>query len=216
MKRREFLKTSLAGSALATLSSTISCSTEGDSVGSSDVIATGDATPQNDRDIGGGGRIALFAYDFVPYGFLACDGQEYRFEYSEGLLLLDNVVRFSFGENGQTTFAVPDLRGHVPLPQLKYCISMVGQFPKVSPGHSAVAMLGEIHYMACPHLPANFAECDGSLVPIQPNTPLFSPLGNRFGGDIGQGTFGLPNLSAHAAPGMHYLIATAGEYPTRM
>lgn len=41
--------------------------------------------------------------------------------------------------------------------------------------------------------PRGFHVCDGSVLPIQQNTALFSLLGTTFGGN-GSQTFGLPNL----------------------
>lgn len=42
--------------------------------------------------------------------------------------------------------------------------------------------------------PRNWAFCDGSLISISTNTPLFAIIGNRFGGN-GQTNFALPNLN---------------------
>ncbi|MDZ7712853.1 MAG: tail fiber protein [Rhodovibrio sp.] len=39
----------------------------------------------------------------------------------------------------------------------------------------------------------SYAQCDGQLIAISQNEPLFSLLGTTYGGD-GQTTFGLPDL----------------------
>jgi microcystin-dependent protein len=54
-------------------------------------------------------------------------------------------------------------------------------------------MLGEIKLIAGEVAPKGWALCKGQLMLIQYNAPLFSILGNRFGGD-GKVTFALPNL----------------------
>ncbi|MVT07876.1 phage tail protein [Chitinophaga tropicalis] len=41
--------------------------------------------------------------------------------------------------------------------------------------------------------PKGYATCNGQLLPISQNTPLFALLGTAFGGD-GKSTFGLPDL----------------------
>jgi microcystin-dependent protein len=53
--------------------------------------------------------------------------------------------------------------------------------------------LGEIKIMSCNFPPDGWAECDGSLLPINTNMALFSLLGTTFGGN-GQTTFALPDL----------------------
>jgi microcystin-dependent protein len=53
--------------------------------------------------------------------------------------------------------------------------------------------LGEIRMFGFSFPPANWASCDGRLIPIQQNAALFSLLGTQFGGN-GTQTFGLPDL----------------------
>lgn len=61
--------------------------------------------------------------------------------------------------------------------------------------------LGEIRVFAGNFAPANWALCNGQLLPISHYTALFSILGTTFGGD-GKTTFGLPNLQGSAP--MHW------------
>jgi microcystin-dependent protein len=53
--------------------------------------------------------------------------------------------------------------------------------------------LGEIKMFAGNFAPVGWALCDGSLLPINQNTPLFSLLGTTYGGN-GTTTFALPDL----------------------
>lgn len=58
------------------------------------------------------GEIRMFAGNFAPQGWALCDGSL--------LSIAENDVLFSllgttFGGDGQTTFALPDLRGRIPL-----------------------------------------------------------------------------------------------------
>jgi microcystin-dependent protein len=55
---------------------------------------------------------------------------------------------------------------------------------------------------------------DGRLLPINGNTPLFSVLGTRFGGD-GVTNFGLPNLTAFAPQGLQYSVCALGIFPSQ-
>lgn len=53
--------------------------------------------------------------------------------------------------------------------------------------------IGEIRMFAGNFAPKNWAFCQGQLLPISPNTALFSVLGTVYGGD-GRSTFALPDL----------------------
>lgn len=58
------------------------------------------------------GEIRLFAGNFAPSGWNFCDGSLLSIsEYST----IFNLIGTTYGGDGQTTFAVPDLRGRVPL-----------------------------------------------------------------------------------------------------
>ena len=53
--------------------------------------------------------------------------------------------------------------------------------------------IGEIRIFAGNFAPQNWAFCDGQIMSIAENTPLFSLLGTTYGGD-GVSTFALPDL----------------------
>lgn len=53
--------------------------------------------------------------------------------------------------------------------------------------------IGEIRIVAFTFAPKGWAQCNGQLMPINQNQPLFSLLGTAFGGD-GRTTFALPDF----------------------
>jgi microcystin-dependent protein len=73
--------------------------------------------------------------------------------------------------------------------------------------------LSEIRIMSFGFAPRAWAQCNGQLLPINQNQPLFSLLGTRYGGN-GQTNFALPDLRArvpiHVGNG-HTLGETGGE-----
>src|SRR5438876_2581576 len=77
----------------------------------------------------------------------------------------------------------------------------------------AEPFLSEIRIMSSGFAPKGWALCNGQLLPINQNQPLFSLLGTTFGGD-GRVNFALPNLQArtpiHAGNG-HTLGENGGE-----
>ncbi len=75
--------------------------------------------------------------------------------------------------------------------------------------------VGSIVLVAFSYAPEGWAFCNGQLLSINQNTALFSLLGTTYGGD-GKTNFALPNLNAGALqPGLNYMIALNGVYPSR-
>lgn len=58
------------------------------------------------------GQIALFAGNFAPRGWALCDGQLLPIAQYQSLYSLLGTI---YGGDGRTTFALPDLRGRVPV-----------------------------------------------------------------------------------------------------
>jgi microcystin-dependent protein len=60
------------------------------------------------------GEIRAFGGNFAPAGWQLCDGSLLAISENETLF---NLIGTTFGGDGQSTFAVPDLRGRVPVHQ---------------------------------------------------------------------------------------------------
>src|SRR5215469_12301812 len=58
------------------------------------------------------GEIRMFGGNFAPAGWMFCDGQLLPISEFETLF---NLIGTTYGGDGQSTFALPDLRGRVPL-----------------------------------------------------------------------------------------------------
>lgn len=58
------------------------------------------------------GEITLFAGNFAPKNWAFCWGQTLAISQNQALF---SLLGTTYGGNGQTTFALPDLRGRVPL-----------------------------------------------------------------------------------------------------
>ncbi len=58
------------------------------------------------------GNIRIFAFDFTPGGFVPCDGTSLTISTNASLF---SRMGFVFGGNASSTFAVPDLRGRIPV-----------------------------------------------------------------------------------------------------
>lgn len=60
------------------------------------------------------GEIRMFAGNFAPQGWAFCDGQLLSATQYNTLF---TVIGYTYGGNGQGTFALPDLRGRLPMHQ---------------------------------------------------------------------------------------------------
>ena len=60
------------------------------------------------------GEIRLFGGNFAPAGWALCDGQLMAIADND---VLFNLIGTTFGGDGQTTFAMPDMRGRIPVHQ---------------------------------------------------------------------------------------------------
>ena len=60
------------------------------------------------------GEIRMFAGNFEPAGWMFCQGQLLPISEFETLF---NLIGTTYGGDGQSTFALPDLRGRVPIHQ---------------------------------------------------------------------------------------------------
>ena len=60
------------------------------------------------------GEIRIFAGNFAPAGWMFCEGQLLPISENETLF---NLIGTTYGGDGQSTFALPDLRGRIPLHQ---------------------------------------------------------------------------------------------------
>lgn len=58
------------------------------------------------------GEIRMFAGNFAPAGWMFCEGQLIPISENDTLF---NLIGTTYGGDGQETFALPDLRGRIPI-----------------------------------------------------------------------------------------------------
>jgi microcystin-dependent protein len=75
------------------------------------------------------GQIQLLPYNFAPNGWAFCEGQLLPIAQYTALF---SLIGTYFGGNGTTNFALPNLKGKEPDPNMHYCIALQGIFPSRS------------------------------------------------------------------------------------
>lgn len=166
------------------------------------------------------GEISIFGFNFNPRGWEFCNGQLLPIAQNDALFAL---IGTTYGGDGQTTFAMPDLRGRVPFhfgqgPGLSnhFIGEQSGQesvtiLPNQLPLHNhslnAVSDAGDVSVPTGAYL-ANTGALDkeyitgGTVVPMNAN--VIGPAG---------GNQPHNNIQPYAA--LNYCIASEGIFPSR-
>jgi microcystin-dependent protein len=166
------------------------------------------------------GEIRLFAGNFAPLGWAFCDGSVLAIAQND---VLFSLIGTTYGGDGQNTFALPDLRGRVPVHQ--------GQGPGLSPyviGQSAGA---EQVTVLAPQLPSHSHVLNATMADATAGTGVAGSLtgkaaatsfyGNTPGGGALAAQAMLPSGGNqphnNMAPflGLTFIIALFGIYPSQ-
>ena len=154
-------------------------------------------------------ELRLFAGDYVPKGFLACDGDGF-------LKYRDRGLAGRLGDVFGGDRRLPDLRGRAVVGQGQVSdepLRRVGEYGRalvarhLGPKPSTLGLtylirehdarddplVGEVRAFAFDFAPKGWEICDGRELMISHKTGLYIIIGFRFGGD-GRKTFALPDL----------------------
>jgi microcystin-dependent protein len=170
------------------------------------------------------GEIILFAGNFAPRGWAFCQGQILSIAQNTALF---SILGTTFGGNGQTTFALPDLRGRVPvgtgqgpgLPSIN--LGEVSGEPNHTlinlemPAHSHAAQASGVASGGSSASPAggtwaSSTSRDNLYSSAAPDSPMAA-------GNISVGAAGgsQPHNNMQPYVGLNYIIAIEGIYPSR-
>jgi microcystin-dependent protein len=133
------------------------------------------------------GQIIMFAGDFAPAGWALCQGQVLSIAENQALF---NLIGTTYGGDGESTFALPDMRGRVPISQ--------GQGQRLS----NYALGQQVGVEAVTLTPGQLANHGHPVLAVnQPgnaNVPSDNVLLAALGGQAGSGNF---QVFAYAPPG---------------
>ncbi|HEY5837739.1 MAG TPA: tail fiber protein [Pyrinomonadaceae bacterium] len=130
------------------------------------------------------GEVTVFAFNFAPAGWIACQGQLLSIAEFPTLF---SVIGNNFGGDGVSTFGLPNFSSLTDEGG-QYCMSLFGTAPTVKRD----ALPGELALLPY-NPPPSWINCDGQLLQVSEYPSLFQILCTAFGGD-GTTTFGLPDL----------------------
>ena len=164
------------------------------------------------------GEIMIFGGNFPPRGWATCDGQLLPIAQNQALF---SLLGTTYGGNGVTTFALPDLRGRVPI--------HYGQGPGLAPHTLGERGGEESHTLTAAEMPAHTHVGRGSsavgtsAVPggnvVARNAaqiPQYSASADTSlaPGAIGSAGGGIPHNNMQPYLAVQYVIALVGFYPS--
>ena len=165
------------------------------------------------------GEIRMFAGSFAPVGWELCQGQLLPISDYDTLF---NLIGNSYGGDGVNNFALPDLRGRIPLhagsaPGLSpRTLAARGGAENVSLG--ATQLAAHTHAMTASQNPANadFTARDGVPASIA-GTNVYGPVGTpgaMTANAIGAAGGSQPHDNMAPFLALNFIISVFGLYPT--
>lgn len=164
------------------------------------------------------GEIRMFAGNFAPRGWQFCQGQLLSIAQNSALF---SILGTTYGGNGMTTFALPDLRGRVPLGP--------GQGLGLSPrtlgeqgGVETVTLIStqipaHTHALNASSATPTTADPGGALLPTGASRIYAggAPSAQLSPTSIGVAGGSQPHQNMQPFLAMNYIIAVEGIYPSR-
>jgi len=170
------------------------------------------------------GEIRIFAGTFAPTGWALCEGQLLPVSQNTALF---SILGTTYGGNGQTNFALPDLRGRV--------VVSFGQGPGLSPYQQGQVGGAESEKLTAAQMPSHShsvgatetattndpkgsvpAKTVGVAVGAAPHVYGAKPDGTAMNAAmIGQSGCGQPFSIVQPYLVINYIIALQGIYPSR-
>jgi microcystin-dependent protein len=159
------------------------------------------------------GEIRMFAGNFAPAGWMFCDGQLLPISENETLFQL---IGTTYGGDGQSTFALPDLRGRLPLHQGNgFTLAENGGVEQVTlttqqiPAHNHVVTAAGSG--TATRSPAGAALADGLAVIYERATGSEATMGTTLGNSGGS----QPHTNFQPYLCVEFIISLFGIFPSQ-
>ena len=163
------------------------------------------------------GEIRLFAGNFPPNGWQFCDGQ--LISIAQNVVLFD-LIGTTYGGDGQTTYALPDMRGRVPVHQgnngqSNYVAGQAGGVENVTltpaqmPQHTH-AMSASTSAASAAHGPSEVLGSSATMSLYGSGTPNMAMDPNA----ITQVGGGQPHANVPPFVALSYIISMFGIFPS--
>jgi microcystin-dependent protein len=160
------------------------------------------------------GQILCVAFDFAPRGWAKCEGQLLPINQNQALFAL---LGTTYGGNGTTNFALPDLRGRVAV-HANNVVGLGQQSGEEAHTLTINEMPSHTHVMDASSSVGNSTSPIGNFQARDANTQAhYGPSVNTTMNAAGVGTTGGSQPHENRMPflTLHYIIALQGVFPSR-
>ncbi len=159
------------------------------------------------------GEVKMFAGNFAPRGWALCEGQLLPISSNQALF---SILGTTYGGDGRTTFALPDLRGRVPIGP--------GNGPGLSSRRLGSKGGSETNTLTTNQLPSHGHNMP--VIEMHPDEPEHHfekgsksviSVGNAANQSVNTGNSGGNQSVNNMQPylGVHYIICLQGIFPSR-
>jgi microcystin-dependent protein len=167
------------------------------------------------------GEIRMFAGNFAPFGWALCNGQIMSIQQNTALFSLLGTM---YGGNGQTTFALPDLQGRVPIHQgqstfgTNYNVGEIAGSESVTltdqemPAHTHAVSVAAIGTTDSPVNGYPATDPAGNVAQFKANTTANAAMNANAVRPTGGSQ---PHANIQPTLAVTYIIALTGVYPSR-
>lgn len=159
------------------------------------------------------GEIRMFAGNFAPAGWMFCEGQLLPISENETLF---NLIGTTYGGDGEDTFALPDLRGRIPIHQGNgFILAETGGAEEITltvnqiPAHSH-PMLASNTVANDPNPSANHL-AESSVVSMYQAAAANAPMAPQSVGSVGGSQ---PHTNFQPYLCVDFIISLFGIYPS--
>jgi microcystin-dependent protein len=159
------------------------------------------------------GEIRMFGGNFAPAGWMFCDGQLLPISENETLF---NLIGTTYGGDGQSTFALPDLRGRLPIHQGNgFILAETGGAEEIT--LTATQIPAHSHPMLCAALVANDPNPNAKVLGESSATSLFqsgAPAAAMAPQSIGSTGGSQPHTNFQPYLCVNFIISLFGIFPS--
>ncbi len=167
-------------------------------------------------------EIRIFGFNFAPTGWAQCNGQILPISQNTALF---SLLGTTYGGNGQSTFALPNLEGSVPMfwgqgaglslydegqqGGSEFVTLLTSEIPLHN--HNLMSLQS---FAGSANIPTNnvFAK---TVDPFKPYTPTVNPLGQMADVDLAPVGGSLPHNNLQPYLVLNFCIALQGVFPPR-
>lgn len=159
------------------------------------------------------GELRIVSFSFAPRGWALCNGQLLPINQNQALFALLGTM---YGGDGQTSFALPDLRGRVPV-HSGGGVVQGERFGSESHVLTPAQIPGHTHAVAASNRPGASRTANGSVWAATPSVAGYSRSADATMGDAHVATAGGSQPHPNMAPFqvLNVVIALQGIFPAR-